>query len=91
MTKSNLQHYKSCYLCGSARNLESHHCLHGTANRKKADLYGLTVWLCHDCHMRLHDRDTAADRHLQQVAQKYFEDNIGTREDFRREFGKSYL
>ena len=44
--KSIIQKEKECYLCGSTLNLEKHHCIHGTAGRKLADKYGLTVWLC---------------------------------------------
>ena len=36
-----------CKLCGSPY-VEIHHCLHGTANRKKADKYNLVIPLCHD-------------------------------------------
>jgi len=91
MAKSKLQHYKYCVNCCTTFNLESHHCLHGTANRKIAEKYGLKVWLCHTCHMDLHDWNTALDRELQQRAQRYYEANIGTRAEFRRDFGKSYL
>lgn len=31
------------------------------------------------------------DEHLKLKAQKYYEEHIGTRDDFIREFGKSYL
>lgn len=95
MAKSIMQQYKYCYLCGKDQSdyitLEKHHCLHGTARRRTCEKYGLTVWLCHECHMDLHDRNTEKDRELQQKAQRVFERKIGTREEFRREFGKSYL
>lgn len=38
-----------CKLCGSPY-VEIHHCLHGTANRKKADKYNLVIPLCHEHH-----------------------------------------
>lgn len=31
------------------------------------------------------------DEQLKRKAQKYYEEHIGTRDDFIREFGKSYL
>lgn len=31
------------------------------------------------------------DTHLKRKAQEYYEENIGTRDDFIREFGRSYL
>lgn len=47
----------------------------------------------------LHPNDARADgryakdidTHLKQKAQEYYEENIGTRDDFIREFGRSYL
>ena len=81
---------RQCFICGSHYPLERHHCLHGTANRKQADKYGLVVYLCHRCHRNLHDKGQY-DRELQKFAQRYFEGNYGSREDFRRIFGRSYL
>ena len=81
---------RKCYLCGSWDASDRHHVLHGTANRKKADEDGLTVMLCHRCHMRLHDQGIG-DRLLQQVGQKVWEEKYGDREAFIARFGKSYL
>lgn len=81
---------RQCFICGAHYPLEKHHLLHGFARRKVADRYGLVVYLCHQCHRNLHDKGTY-DRALQEYAQRYFEANYGSREDFRREFGKSYL
>lgn len=77
-----------CYLCGSRRDIEVHHCLHGP-RRKAADKYGLVVPLCRHCHTLLHDHGIA-DQELEEVAQRVFERDH-TREEFMREFGKSYL
>ena len=88
--KSKLKTDENCIICNSPY-AEEHHCLHGTANRKKADQYGLTVYLCHTCHMRIHDGDREKDLHLIRLAQLYFENHIGTRADFIKEFGKNYL
>lgn len=81
---------KECYLCETTIGLEVHHCLHGTGRRKLADEDGLTVYLCHKCHMELHDKGIA-DHFLQKLAQNYYEFHIGTREQFRERYGKSYL
>lgn len=78
-----------CYICTSRGPLETHHLLHGTANRKQADKYGLTVHLCHRCHMRLHDKGEH-DRALQRIAQDTFEKNFG-HEEWMRIFGKNYI
>jgi Zn-finger protein len=81
---------RKCKYCGSWNNLEVHHCIHGNGRRKLADEDGLTVYLCHKCHMELHDKGIA-DNFLQKLAQNYYEFHIGTREQFRQRYGKSYL
>lgn len=89
-----IQTEKECWLCGDTRNLELHHCIHGTANRKLADKYGLTIWLCRDCHTAAPDsvhRNPRADKILKSVAQRAFEETHGSRFDFIKIFGKSYL
>lgn len=93
MAKSIMQDEKFCYVTGSTYNLDCHHCIHGS-NRKKADKLGLTVWLRHDIHMALHARIVpfhTLDDMLKQEAQRAYEDKIGTREDFIRDFGRNYL
>lgn len=77
-----------CYLCGRTGNLQKHHCLHGS-RRKAADRFDLCVWLCPDCHMKLHDKGIG-DRKLQKTAQKYFEDQFGHNR-YMDVFGKNYL
>lgn len=84
---------EECYLCGG-RATEEHHVLKGTANRKLSEKYGLKVYLCHVCHRTgkhaVHnDRET--DLRLIRTAQKIFEIQVGSREDFIRIFGKSYI
>lgn len=78
-----------CYLCGRWGSTEEHHMIHGTANRRNADHYGLTVWLCHRCHMELHDHGTH-DRDLQKVAQQEFEKRWG-RKEWMKVFQRNYL
>lgn len=85
---------KRCFFCNNTLNLEEHHCLHGTANRKKADKYGLTVWLCNYHHtggMKSVHRCKQTDDQLKEYAQRYFEENIGDRELWMKEFGRNYL
>lgn len=89
---------KVCFLCG--RNgvhdpLDRHHIFNGP-NRKKAEKYGLVVYLCHsDCHifgpMAAH-RNPNTMRKIKQYGQrKAMEENGWTVKDFIREFGKNYL
>lgn len=89
--QSIIQDTKECAECGKWGGLELHHCIHGTANRKPADRYGLTVYLCREHHRELHDRNNELDRKFQRLAQEAFEEKIGDRNDFLRIFGKSYL
>lgn len=85
---------RECWICGRTDGLELHHCIHGTANRKLADRYGLWVFLCRDCHTGTngvhgkngHHRDLT----LKCTAQRAFE-RTHSREEFRAVFGKSYL
>lgn len=80
-----------CYFCARYGNLEKHHCIHGTANRRLADEDGLFVWLCHRCHMQLHDKGIG-DKGLQIVAEKAWMQRYGkTEEDFIKRYGKNYI
>ena len=90
MTKSILQDEKVCYVTGSEHNLDLHHIYAGVANRKIADREGCWVWLRHDVHMLLHDKDKELDYRLKRECQKKFEETH-SREEFRKLFGKSYL
>lgn len=86
---------QKCYLCGRQSQLERHHTLHGGANRRLADEDGLWVWLCHRCHMDLHDRGEG-DKELQALAEKkwiewnYPNDPEKGQEEFIKRYGKSY-
>ena len=83
-----LSEKKECYICGRIGTLHVHHMLHGSM-RRKADKYGLTCYLCPECHRRLHDQGLG-DRLLQKKAQKHFEQQYG-HDEFMRVFGKNYL
>ena len=77
-----------CYLCGRyIHGGHVHHMLHGV-RRKTADRYGLTVHLCHRCHIDLHDHGVM-DAELQELAQNVFEDRYGHAE-FMQVFGKNF-
>lgn len=84
-----------CFICGASRSesvpLEKHHCLHGTALRKLADRYRLWVYLCHECHVNLHDHG-AGDFELECRAQRAYEMKYQcSHDEFREVFGKSWL
>lgn len=78
----------TCYICGSCRDLTTHHVMHGSANRKKADEDGLTVKLCWKCHSDLHDKGLE-DKWLQREGmRKWMQYYSKTEEDFRKRYGK---
>lgn len=79
-----------CFICGKRYNLEVHHCLHGTANRKLADKYHLVVKLCEKCHYILHNQDKTIDKYLETIAQQAFE-KVYSHDKFIKTFGKNYL
>lgn len=81
---------KKCFISGSQVDLDIHHCIHGSANRKIADKYGLWVWLRHDIHMLLHDKDKKLDNELEKIAQKAFEKKY-SHEMWMKLVGKNYL
>lgn len=81
---------KQCFVSGSRINLDLHHCMHGGANRKLADKYGLWVWLRHDIHMRLHNSDKQLDKMLEKAAQEAFEEKY-SHEEWMAVFGKNFL
>lgn len=98
--ESIIQKEKECFVCRmlfnlrTTRDLHSHHCIGGTANRKLSEKYGLKVWICAP-HHNMSDFSVHFNKELdlkvKEYAQSVFEANLGTREDFRRIFGKSYL
>jgi hypothetical protein len=80
-----------CYFTGAAP-VERHH-IFGGANRKLSEEYGFVVPLRPDLHPNgVHFRRTREtekiDEFLKVQSQKYYEKHYGSREDFRREFGK---
>ena len=90
MTESIMQKEKECYITGSSVHLDRHHCMPGTANRKKSEKYGLWVWLRHDIHASLHDKNKELERRLKEDAQRAFEAKYG-HDMWMKTFGKNYL
>ncbi len=92
--KSVLQTDKKCYICGSTVGRHDHHIFPGN-RRKWSEKYGLKCYLCYEHHegnSGVHmNPNKGIDLELKQAAQVFYEVNIGTREDFIGEFGKSYL
>lgn len=86
-----IQSDNCCFVCGNPAT-EVHHILGGTANRAKSDKYGFVVKLCRKHHAEIHRNiNGKTGTYLRQMCQRYYEEHIGSREDFIREFGKSRL
>lgn len=81
-----------CIFTGSSQ-VERHH-IFGGSSRKASERYGYVVPLRPDLHPNGVFAGKYAkmiDTYLKQMAQRDFEEKHGTREDFRKVFGKSYL
>lgn len=84
----------ACFITGRY-GVERHHIIGKTSHNKRlCEKYGYIVPLI----PRLHPNGAWADAEgraldipLKQMAQRHYEEHYGTREDFIREFGKSYL
>ena len=81
-----------CYLTRS--NVVHIHHIFGASNRKRSEKYGFILPL----HPRMHNMSNEGvhfnkplDLKFKRMAQEYYESHFGTREDFIKEFGKSYL
>ena len=90
---------KECFLCRFEKNientqdLEKHHFMHGTANRRLAERWGLWGYLCRKHHTEgpeaVHN-NREKDFFLQQVAQGRFEKLYG-HEKWMEIFRKNYI
>lgn len=91
--KSVFQDEKVCFVCGNTHNIEEHHIIYGTSNRKISEKYGLKVYLCH--HHHTGDRgvhfNKDLDLKLKVMAQEYYEAHYGNRNAFINAFGRSYI
>jgi len=75
-------------------DIERHH-VFGGFNRKRSEKYGFIAPL----DKRLHPNGAncseenwrVLDHHLKQYCQEWYEENVGTREQFIAEFGRNYI
>lgn len=102
MSKSIMQNKAGgeCYLCRRllgidtpAASREEHHVMHGTANRRLSEHYGLKVYLC-PYHHRTGPEAVHRCRHtdtvLKEMAQRVFERKY-SHEKWMEVFGRNYL
>lgn len=89
---------RKCWLCeanGRKETLDRHH-IFGGSNRKKSEIYGLVVDLCHlSCHIfgpeAVHNNAETMQKLHEYGQRKAMEENGWSIDDFRRKFGKNYL
>lgn len=82
-----------CCIFTGSYHVERHH-IFGGANRKHSEKYGFVVPLRTDYHpngVHFNPKNGDVDTRLKKAAQRYYELHIGTRNQFRKEFGKSWL
>lgn len=93
--KSIMQTDKKCCICDTTQNLHEHHVIHGTANRKMSEKYGLKVWLCQEHHTGengVHNNAYLDDELKKQAEIKWLlYDDTRSIKEFREIFGKNYL
>lgn len=94
MSKSIISNEPSCIVCQTTENLHKHHVFYGTANRKISEREGCWVYLCARHHtgseVGVHF-NSVFDTRLKQTCQKKWEELNGSRTDFIKLFGKSYI
>lgn len=83
-----------CCIFTGSYDVERHH-IYGGSNRKFSEEYGFVVPLRYDLHpngARVNPKyGQKVDAKLKRMGQEYFEAHYGSREDFIRLFGRSYL
>ena len=89
--------WQRCYICmirdknyREHRYLEKHHVMFGQGRRDKAEADGLTVRLCPRHHNDVHNM-AALRKWLCGIAQRAYEGDGHTRDEWRQRYGKSYL
>lgn len=86
---------KTCFFCMRHADGE-HHLIFGNSARKFADEDGLKIPICNSCHNmghrteRIHD-NPMAERLSKMLGQAIYELKIGSREEFMKRYGRSYL
>lgn len=93
-TESIISNTPVCLVCGTPHHLCRHHIYSGRGRRELSEKYGLWVYLCGRHHtmgaFSIH-HDSALDKKLREQGQRAWEARYGTREDFIRIFGRSWL
>lgn len=82
-----------CFICQMAFGSEEHHIFPGNPNRRHSEEDGLKIRVCRHCHEELHCGKKSGEMmdKLQRLGQEKYEAMIGTREQFRERYGRSWL
>lgn len=80
---------EKCYLCGSTYKLTWHEIYSGK-NRQNSMKNGLCLRLCLNCHSK-EQEDSQFNDYWHKQGQLYWEENIGSREEFIKVFRRNYL
>ena len=91
--ESILSNERECFRCGTTLNLEKHHVYGGRGRRDISEKYGCWVYLCMNHHTGdsgIH-REKEFDDAMKRRCQRAWERRFGSREDFIKTFGRSYL
>lgn len=78
-----------CFVCDSTYQLTWNEIYRGR-NRSNSMKYGFCLRMCLSCHSE-YQEDADFNDLWHKTAQRYFEENIGTRDDFVRIFRRNYL
>ena len=78
----------SCIICDKPKQ-QLHEIFFGSYRQKAMEL-GFVIPLCEKCHRKMHLNHTWQEVwHIK--GQMYFEEHLGTRQDFIQKFGKSWI
>lgn len=85
----------TCIISGRTDNIERHHIFGGRLGLKtKSEAYGFIIPLNAEYHFNgaqcKLENWKEYDHKFKRACQEYYEENLGTREDWYREFGKFY-
>lgn len=79
-----------CFVCGSKYGHIDKHEVFGGTNRSNSMIFGFILPLCRVCHDKL-TLNYETNLIWAKKCQKYYEDNLGTRDDFISIFHRNYL
>ena len=89
-----LSNERVCYVCGTPLDLHKHHVYEGIGRRKTSEKWGCWCYLCGRHHnlsqVGVHF-NKQLDTEIKQKCQAKWEEINGSREDFIKIFGRSYL